>query len=391
MVVSLYVCEIPNNITREDIEHVFSEIEGYLETRTKIANDKRTIAFIDYQTEQDAKCARETLQGFKFSAQDKGLIIKISDNTKGGQSQNFYNKNTSSTQNRNLTRKRNRSNSSSMSRGENNNMNGVVTSSSSQQQQQQVVTQQQQQQAAQPPSTQQQQQIELNNILSTLSSTQQQQPHLLQHGYHNPLFTNPNLLKILNEQQTALSPLGASGVVNKNDNNTTQQQQQQMPLQNQQQLINSLQTLKMLYDQINKGSNTNNNNAYSSNNSNNKTHIQQQGSYKGFVEDFEKYDEDIKSYEHFSANATKIVYVEGIPYDAHEREIAHIFRPFPGFQGIRIIPKEKNGKKTIICFIDFENVIQSTLCIQTLQGYRFDKNDSIGLHFSYGVSKNNKK
>jgi hypothetical protein len=196
-------------------------------------------------------------------------------------------------------------------------------------------------------------------------------------------------LKILNEQQTALSPLG----VNKNDNNTTQQQQQQqMPLQNQQQLINSLQTLKMLYDQINKGNN-NNNSAYSSNsnNNNNKAHIQQQGGYKGFVEDFEKYDEDIKSYEHFSANATKIVYVEGIPYDAHEREIAHIFRPFPGFQGIRIIPKEKNGKKTIICFIDFENVIQSTLCIQTLQGYRFDKNDSIGLHFSYGVSKNNKK
>ena len=385
MVVSLYVCEIPNNITREDIEHVFSEIEGYLETRTKIANDKRTIAFIDYQTEQDAKCARETLQGFKFSAQDKGLIIKISDNTKGGQSQNFYNKNTSSTQNRNLTRKRNRSNSSSMSRGDNN-MNVVVTSSS---QQQQVTAQQQQQQAAQPPSTQQQQ-IELNNILSTLSSTQQQQqPHLLQHNYHNPLFTNPNLLKILNEQQTALSPLG----VNKNDNNTTQQQQQQLPLQNQQQLINSLQTLKMLYDQINKGNSNNNNsnsNAYSNNN-NNKTHIQQQGSYKGFVDDFEKYDEDIKSYEHFSANATKIVYVEGIPYDAHEREIAHIFRPFPGFQGIRIIPKEKNGKKTIICFIDFENVIQSTLCIQTLQGYRFDKNDSIGLHFSYGVSKNNKK
>ena len=390
MVVSLYVCEIPNNITREDIEHVFSEIEGYLETRTKIANDKRTIAFIDYQTEQDAKCARETLQGFKFSAQDKGLIIKISDNTKGGQSQNFYNKNTSSTQNRNLTRKRNRSNSSSMSRGDNNNMNVVVTSSSTQQQQQVVAQQQQQQAVTQQPSTQQQQ-IELNNILSTLSSTQQQQqqPHLLQHGYHNPLFTNPNLLKILNEQQTALSPLG----VNKNDNNTTQQQQQQqMPLQNQQQLINSLQTLKMLYDQINKGNN-NNNSAYSSNsnNNNNKAHIQQQGGYKGFVDDFEKYDEDIKSYEHFSANATKIVYVEGIPYDAHEREIAHIFRPFPGFQGIRIIPKEKNGKKTIICFIDFENVIQSTLCIQTLQGYRFDKNDSIGLHFSYGVSKNNKK
>lgn len=377
MVVSLYVCEIPNNITREDIEHVFSEIEGYLETRTKIANDKRTIAFIDYQTEQDAKCARETLQGFKFSAQDKGLIIKISDNTKGGQSQNFYTKNPSA-QNRNLTRKRNRSNSSSASKDNNtipintaiptqqptSNPPLTLTAPSNPQQQQQP-----QQPPSQPPP---QPPLELNNILSSLSSTQP--PHLLP-NYHNPLFTNPNLLKILNEQ-TAL-PLG--NAVNKGETPN----QPQLPLQNQTQLINSLQTLKMLYDQINKGNNGSNTYA--------KAHVQTQGSFKSFVEDLEKYDEDIKSYEHFGANATKIVYVEGIPYDAHEREIAHIFRPFPGFQGIRIIPKEKNGKKTIICFIDFENVVQSTLCIQTLQGYRFDKNDSIGLHFSYGVSKNNKK
>ena len=80
MVVSLYVCEIPNNVTKEDLDNLFSEIEGYIETRTKVENDKRTIAFIDYQTEKDAKCARETLQGFKFTDKDKGLIIKISDN-----------------------------------------------------------------------------------------------------------------------------------------------------------------------------------------------------------------------------------------------------------------------------------------------------------------------
>ena len=48
MVVSLYVCEIPNNVTKEDLDNLFSDIEGYIETRTKVANDKRTIAFIDY-------------------------------------------------------------------------------------------------------------------------------------------------------------------------------------------------------------------------------------------------------------------------------------------------------------------------------------------------------
>ena len=42
------------------------------------------------------------------------------------------------------------------------------------------------------------------------------------------------------------------------------------------------------------------------------------------------------------------------------------------------------------CFADFENVIQSTICINTLQGYRFDKNDLVGLHCSYGISKNKK-
>ena len=96
MVVSLYVCEIPNKVTKEDLDNLFSEIEGYIETRTKVANDKRTIAFIDYQTEKDAKCARETLQGFKFTDKDKGLIIKISDNTKGGQTQSFHSKNSTS-------------------------------------------------------------------------------------------------------------------------------------------------------------------------------------------------------------------------------------------------------------------------------------------------------
>ena len=87
MVVSLYVCEIPRNVLKEDIEGLFKELEGYRETRVKITNDKRTIAFIDYDTEKVAKFAMETLQNFKFSEGDKGIIIKISDNTKGGQQQ----------------------------------------------------------------------------------------------------------------------------------------------------------------------------------------------------------------------------------------------------------------------------------------------------------------
>ena len=94
-------------------------------------------------------------------------------------------------------------------------------------------------------------------------------------------------------------------------------------------------------------------------------------------------------YNNLDPNATNTVYVEGIPFDATEREVAHIFRPYPGYKGLRLVEKEKNGKKTFICFVDFENVIQSTVCINTLQGYRFDKNDLLGLHLSYGVKRAN--
>ena len=94
-------------------------------------------------------------------------------------------------------------------------------------------------------------------------------------------------------------------------------------------------------------------------------------------------------YKKLDPNATSTVYVEGIHLDATEREVSHIFRPYPGYKGLRLIEKEKNGKKTYIGFVDFENVIQSTVCINTLQGYRFDKNDLLGLHLSYGVKKTN--
>ena len=97
----------------------------------------------------------------------------------------------------------------------------------------------------------------------------------------------------------------------------------------------------------------------------------------------------INFYKKLDPNATSTVYIEGIPLDATEREVSHIFRPYPGYKGLRLIEKEKNGKKTYIGFVDFENVIQSTVCINTLQGYRFDKNDLLGLHLSYGVKKTN--
>ena len=63
---------------------------------------------------------------------------------------------------------------------------------------------------------------------------------------------------------------------------------------------------------------------------------------------------------------------------------ADIFRPYPGFQQIRLIRKSTStGREYLLCFVDFENNLQSTICMNTLQGYRFDKHDKIGLKISY--------
>ena len=87
MSVSLYICEIPHTVNKSDLEQIFGEMEGYKECRMKAMNDKRKIAFVDFDSEREAKFALETLQGFRFQEDDKGIYIKFSDNTKGGGTQ----------------------------------------------------------------------------------------------------------------------------------------------------------------------------------------------------------------------------------------------------------------------------------------------------------------
>lgn len=84
MVVSLYICEIPPKIGKNILEDLFHDLDGYKEMRIKGTKDRRIIAFVDFSREEDAKIAMNTFQGFKFSEEDKGLIIKFSDNSKSG-------------------------------------------------------------------------------------------------------------------------------------------------------------------------------------------------------------------------------------------------------------------------------------------------------------------
>lgn len=84
MVVSLYVCDIPQNIEKEELDGVFSCFEGFVEVR--LARDKnkyhfsltltlfrQKIAFVDYEGEDQAKYAMSSTKGFRFALSTRGI------------------------------------------------------------------------------------------------------------------------------------------------------------------------------------------------------------------------------------------------------------------------------------------------------------------------------
>ena len=304
MVVSLYVCQIPESVTKEDIIGAFSAVSGYIDTRIKYMPDKSKIAFIDFENEKNANFAKESLQGFKFTNEDKGIIIKFSENAR-------YGKNRKNNEFSSKKRKRSLSNDREETNSINKNNTYVNNSSNN------------------------------NNVSNNLIEN---------------LINNP-LIKLIEK--------------NSNNNNPILPNQVNSPSN----LLKNLTLLAGINNNI-QNSNININNNNNDNNINNDL--------------FKKYEEEFYEFENLKKNATNIVYVEGIPLDATEREVAHIFRPFPGYKSLRLIHNEKNGENTLILFVDFENSLQSTICINTLQGYRFDKNDLVGLHCSYGINKNKK-
>lgn len=195
-----------------------------------------------------------------------------------------------------------------------------------------------------------------------------------------------NLLEILHNIQTVqlLNSLTGQTASSQNFNQSNSDSKNLQILNPNQNNSNCGNALNLLSNHLipNQTSNLNNNNQNNTSTSNSKSN--------SFLNSIHKYDDKFKYFLDFKKNATNIVYVEGLPLNATEREVAHVFRPFPGFKSVRLITRDKGGEKSVICFADFDDILQSTVCINTLQGYRFDKNDLVGLHFSYGVSKQKK-
>ena len=69
------------------------------------------------------------------------------------------------------------------------------------------------------------------------------------------------------------------------------------------------------------------------------------------------------------ADASSTLYVEGLPPDATDREMAHIFRPFPGYKSLRL----KQSARGAFCFVEFESPPQALIAKTAVQGYPLDK------------------
>eukprot|EP01102_Stenamoeba_stenopodia_P011275 TRINITY_DN3448_c0_g1_i1.p1 TRINITY_DN3448_c0_g1~~TRINITY_DN3448_c0_g1_i1.p1 ORF type:complete len:281 (+),score=56.44 TRINITY_DN3448_c0_g1_i1:286-1128(+) len=96
----------------------------------------------------------------------------------------------------------------------------------------------------------------------------------------------------------------------------------------------------------------------------------------------------------YPPDASTTLYVEGLPNDTTEREVAHIFRPFPGYQSVRLLQKESKtnpSKIYTLCFVEFDSKYQASVSMNALNGYRMDKNDSKGLKISYAKARKERR
>jgi U2 small nuclear ribonucleoprotein B'' len=72
----------------------------------------------------------------------------------------------------------------------------------------------------------------------------------------------------------------------------------------------------------------------------------------------------------------KTLFAQNVPDECNDRMLSMLFQPFPGFEGVRMVP----GKKGI-AFIDFQDVIQAGIALQQLNGFQLTATET--LHLTY--------
>mmetsp|Transcript_4295 Transcript_4295/g.12004 ORF Transcript_4295/g.12004 Transcript_4295/m.12004 type:complete len:245 (+) Transcript_4295:56-790(+) len=83
----------------------------------------------------------------------------------------------------------------------------------------------------------------------------------------------------------------------------------------------------------------------------------------------------------YQANNT--LFIEGVPDDATEREMSHIFRPFHGYQAIRKTSRRGGDPGGYLCFVEFLTPEAAFAAMNALQGYKMDYDDQVGLRISF--------
>lgn len=77
----------------------------------------------------------------------------------------------------------------------------------------------------------------------------------------------------------------------------------------------------------------------------------------------------------FPHDACSTLFVDGFPPDVTKRELAHLFRHFPGYLNLRLVIKDSRkypGEKLSMAFIEYDSVKAATDAMNALQGYFFD-------------------
>eukprot|EP00276_Gloeochaete_wittrockiana_P012167 CAMPEP_0184370838 /NCGR_PEP_ID=MMETSP1089-20130417/163058_1 /TAXON_ID=38269 ORGANISM="Gloeochaete wittrockiana, Strain SAG46.84" /NCGR_SAMPLE_ID=MMETSP1089 /ASSEMBLY_ACC=CAM_ASM_000445 /LENGTH=381 /DNA_ID=CAMNT_0026713509 /DNA_START=32 /DNA_END=1177 /DNA_ORIENTATION=+ len=89
------------------------------------------------------------------------------------------------------------------------------------------------------------------------------------------------------------------------------------------------------------------------------------------------------------AEPSSTLYIEGLPLDATEREVSHLFRPFPGYRSVRICAKEskQHNRVFLLCFVEFDSKHQASMAHEHLQGYKFSETDRKGLRINYAKTE----
>ncbi|KAI8927433.1 hypothetical protein BC831DRAFT_452342 [Entophlyctis helioformis] len=72
-----------------------------------------------------------------------------------------------------------------------------------------------------------------------------------------------------------------------------------------------------------------------------------------------------------------ILFVQNLPTDITEPVLAALFRQFPGFKEVRLVPNRSD-----ISFVEYENEMQSAIAKQALHGFRISADNEIKVTFA---------